>query len=237
MKKLILKLVPATLLHKYRARQYSKSQSQFQGKTAEETFLEIYKTNHWNSNGSVSGTGSDATQTQYLVTILNDIVSELRPPVILDIPCGDFNWIKEVNFNGTKYIGGDIVKDLIEVNNSTYANENTSFQTINLIKDKLPMVDLVFTRDCLVHLCYNDIFDSIRNIKASGSKYLLTTTFIDHYHNFDITTGDWRPINLQKPPFNFPTPEKVISEECSEGNGEFKDKSLGLWLIKSLPDF
>ena len=53
--------------------------------------------------------------------------------------------------------------------------------------------------------------------------------------NIDIVTGDWRPLNLERPPFGFPPAHELINEQCSEGNGAFRDKSLGLWRIADLP--
>lgn len=89
-------------------------------------------------------------------------------------------------------------------------------------------------RDCLVHLSLENIYNSIKNIKASGSKYLMTTTFPEHPVNFDIQTGDWRPLNLQIKPFNFPKPLILINENCTELNGRFRDKSMALWEIDKI---
>ena len=72
---------------------------------------------------------------------------------------------------------------------------------------------------------------AIRNFHKSGTKYLLTTTFTGIKENTDIVSGRVRPINLQKPPFNFPMPILLINEHCTEEVGRFADKSLGLWEI------
>ena len=58
----------------------------------------------------------------------------------------------------------------------------------------------------------------IKNIKASGCKYLLISTFTDKNENKDIITCDWRPLNLEKIPFNFPYPIFAIYENCTEVN-------------------
>ena len=42
-------------------------------------------------------------------------------------------------------------------------------------------------------------------------------------------TGDWRPLNLERPPFNLPAPALLLNEGCTEGGDTFADKSLGLW--------
>jgi hypothetical protein len=93
-------------------------------------------------------------------------------------------------------------------------------------------VDLVLCRDCLVHLSSKDAVAALRNLKRSGSTYLLATTFPEHTDNPDVITGYWRPINLELPPFALPRPMLMINEGCPERGGA--DKSLGLWRIADL---
>jgi hypothetical protein len=76
-----------------------------------------------------------------------------------------------------------------------------------------------------VHLSNEQIHASLANIKNHGIRYLLTTSFTETKKNSNIVTGEWRPINLEIPPFSLKA-VKVINEECTEGNGKFADKSL-----------
>lgn len=63
----------------------------------------------------------------------------------------------------------------------------------------------------------------------------MTTTFTERDENIDLTEEMiWRTLNLEKGPFYFPRPEYVLNEECTEGNGNYADKSLGLWLLRDL---
>jgi len=165
---------------------------------------------------------------------LANLLIEYQVKSILDIPCGDFYWMNKINLNGINYIGADIVEQLILDVRKKHGEENKKFEVRNLIEDKLPTVDLIFIRDCFVHLSYSDIMKSIDNIKASRSKYLLTTSFVNQVSNRDIITGDWRPLNLQIAPFNFPSPITLIDEKSTESGGSYKDKSLLLWDISSL---
>lgn len=71
-------------------------------------------------------------------------------------------------------------------------------------------------------------------MKASKSKYLLTTTFTNRKRNMNIKTGNWRPLNLEIEPIHFPKPILLISENCTEGNMAYTDKSLGLWELDKL---
>jgi hypothetical protein len=207
----------------------------FRNKTVEETFDSIHQSNFWGSEESISGVGSDLVQTQVIIEELSKLFQkDNKINSVLDIPCGDFNWMKLVNLSEIKYVGADIVKVLIEENNKNYGNTDRQFVHLNLIKDELPSLDLILVRDCLVHLSESYIFDALRNIKLGKIKFLMTTSFAERTSNKDIQTGDWRPLNLQIAPFNFPEPLLIINENCTEGKGKYADKCLMLWRVEDL---
>ena len=60
-------------------------------------------------------------------------------------------------------------------------------------------------RDCLFHLSYEDINHFFLNLARLDYKYLLTTTHLveENFRNANITTGDFRIIDLFSDPFNF----------------------------------
>ena len=202
--------------------------------TTEEVFTGIFETNSWLGKSSVSGPGSDPDQTAKIIAELPNLFRKFNISTVLDIPCGDFNWMRNVDLSGIKYLGADIVKELISLNVAKYKSENISFMYANVITDRLPAVDLILCRDGLVHLSFADIRHALNNICRSGSKYLLTTTFPDRESNEDIRTGDWRVLNLQIAPFNFPPPLATILEGCTENGNAFRDKTLALWRISEV---
>jgi hypothetical protein len=84
-------------------------------------------------------------------------------------------------------------------------------------------------------LSNKDIVRALNNFKRSQSSYLLTTTFYNVRGNKDLVSGrGWRPINLNIPPFDFPPPLKLIVEECTEFDGAYYDKSLGLYKLSDI---
>jgi hypothetical protein len=198
---------------------------------AEVVFTEIYRNHAWPGTESVSGEGAELVQTAALRRELPRLCADLGVQTMLDLPCGDFNWMRHVHLDGVTYIGADLVHDLIRRNEERYAREGRTFTRLNLLRDDLPHVDLVFCRDCLVHLCFADVFSALHNICRSKSTYLLTTTFSARDGNVDITTGEWRTLNLERAPFLLPSPLRCISEECTEGGGIYRDKALGVWRI------
>lgn len=206
------------------------------GKSADEVFCGIYLNNGWGGSASISGKGSDLDQTAALSVRLPSLFNELGVRMVLDVPCGDFHWMKNVDLSGVSYIGGDIVEALVEKNRSSFSTERVSFTRLNLLTDDLPEADLVLCRDCMVHLSYEDVFAALNRIAESGARYLLATTFPARNKNCDIVTGQWRPLNLQLEPFCLPEPIQVIIEGCTEDDGEYCDKSMALWSMESLRD-
>ncbi len=229
----IAKKIPA-IHFLYRALLDGYDRYQLRSKSTKDIFTEIHGTNAWNGKDSVSGTGSDVYQTRIIIKELSDLFNDFNISKILDIPCGDFHWMKSVGLSDIDYTGADIVEELIQKNKHEYANERVRFQHLDLTKDNLPKVDLVFCRDCLVHLSFADIFLALHNICNSQSEYLLTTTFTERKVNGDIATGQWRVLNLEIDPFALSKPLKTINEGCTEGDSAFEDKSLGMWRVSDI---
>jgi hypothetical protein len=126
-----------------------------------------------------------------------------------------------------RYIGADIVDDLVAKNQSKFSDPRRYFIKVDLTVDPLPPADLVFCRDCLPHLSFDHISKALANIKCSGARLLLTTTNPMIERNRDIVTGEWRWLNLRIPPFCLPRPLMLVEEDEPQ-------KCLGLWKINDL---
>lgn len=213
--------------------QYELMLLSFRRKTRKEVFNDIYYRNRWGDRESISGRGSNLRQTLVLIKKIPVLLEKFHVKTMLDAPCGDFNWLKEAQLNLERYIGCDIVADLITDNQRRYGNEVRDFINLDLATDSLPQVDLIFCRDCLVHLSFKDALAVIKNFKKSNSKYLLSTTYPGILKNQDIVTGDWRAIDLQLPPYKFPDMLEIIDEETTERQ-DYKQKSLGLWKLSDI---
>jgi len=173
-------------------------------------------------------------QTRRVREVLSELFKKYDIKTFVDVPCGDFFWMKHVEMAGVDYVGCDIVVPMIEANTHAYGNSSRRFQVLDLCAEAPPTGDMIFCRDALVHLSVKDITAALSNIKLSGSGYLLTTTFPEINVNEDIATGMWRPINLCKPPFNLPPPLQIFDEGFRARGEQYKDKSLGLWRIADL---
>jgi len=197
-------------------------------------FEYIFETNFWGGDESRSGLGSALTETENLRVQIPGLLREIGARSLLDIPCGDFRWLSQVDL-GVSYIGADIVDGIVQANRDVFGSPERNFICLDLTRDRLPDVDVILCRDCLVHLSFANVRHALANMKRSGATYLLMTNFFQLGSNHDIEDGDWRPLNFEKAPFFFPAPARIIVENCTEADGAYADKSLSLWRVADLP--
>ena len=207
------------------------------GRKPVDVFAGYYRSNKWGDAESRSGKGSNLEATQDLRAALPGFIAGLGVESFLDLPCGDYFWMQHVDLGVERYTGGDIVPEMIEANRTTYGCEGVAFEVIDLIAGPVPRHDLVFVRDCLVHLSSEHVKAALSNIKASGSTWLLTTTYPGTGTNDEISTGQWRSIDLEEAPFNLSAPMKYLKEGQEHVKGQAPNKRLGLRRVADLPDW
>lgn len=214
---------------------FQKRREELENLNLQERFGEIFRQNIWGSPESASGVGSTVDATMAIRSGLIEICREFGVRSLLDAPCGDYGWMSSLKLPVGSYFGVDIVPELIAGNRRMFESPTVRFAVADLTSDELPEADVILCRDCLVHLSFRNIKRVLANFVRTGSKYLLATTFPDHDENAEIVDGDWRLLNLQRAPFDFPAPLRVINERCTEVGGAYDDKSLALWRIDELP--
>jgi hypothetical protein len=199
------------------------------------TFTRIFQRNAWGDPESVSGPGSTETRGRDFQDALVALLAEWDVRSVVDAPCGDFNWMRNVLAGRQlSYTGIDIVHDLIDRNQRVHAAADRSFVCADMTRADLPEADLIICRDGLVHLSFADARAAVRNFRRSGSRYLLATTFVRRAENTDIPTGGWRVLNMEAEPFCFPEPLALVDEHCTHSDGIYLDKRLGLWELGAL---
>jgi hypothetical protein len=198
-------------------------------------FERIFLRNEWRDGESVSGPGSTRARGAALTPPLLELLRSLQTRVLVDAPCGDFNWIGEVADAVDEYVGVDVVPQLIAHNQERHAAPNRTFLCLDIARDTLPRGNVILCRDCLVHFSFADILTTLDRFRASGTPLLLTTTYVARAENVDIRTGSWRTLNLERAPFHFPPPLHLVDEQCLHTGGIYRDKRLALWEIASLP--
>ncbi len=226
--------MPARLLGKVRSKLRLRAlvRQKILGHSTQQVFARMYEHNSWANAESASGNGSDLTQTIVVRKELSDLITELGIRTLLDAPCGDFYWMKEVDRHGCRYLGADIVPQMITLNERNYGNDTTSFSVLDITQDELPQVDLILCRDCLVHLPLEAGVKILQAFARSGSTYLLSTTYpgLVKKNRPLYITGNWRPLDLERAPFVLREPLRVINEGCTEAE-DYPEKSLGLWRL------
>ena len=90
-------------------------------------FETVYAENLWKNEESVSGEGSTLKCSDMYLLFLKQFVTNNDIKNILDLGCGDFNLMKHFNYEDIKYVGVDLVNELIEKNNINYGKHNIKF--------------------------------------------------------------------------------------------------------------
>ena len=196
-------------------------------------FARIYEQGGWSNGkwGSASGAGSTLTYTENLRPRLARALSDFDIKSMLDAPCGDFEWFKEVQVPPEMvYMGMDIVRDLIRRNQALYSTPRRLFFAGDITLDPLPKVDLMMCRDCLFHLPNASIAEFFENFLHSGIPWLLLTS----HHNptnteLSLRRGFLR-INFAAVPYNFPKPRRAL-KDFEPG---FPARHLCLWSAEEI---
>ncbi len=188
-------------------------------------FERIHNENFWGSTESVSGSGSSLNYTRVLRKKLPRLLRALDVKTLLDAPCGDFNWMRHVALDGVKYIGGDLVTDLIQGLSKEFSSPSRQFLVLDIVDGSIPKADLWMCRDVLFHLSNEECMQVLRQFVKSEIQYFLTTTFDIGLENIDIKPGGFRHINLRLPPFNLPRPLYSIDDFVAP----FPPRTLGCW--------
>jgi 2-polyprenyl-3-methyl-5-hydroxy-6-metoxy-1,4-benzoquinol methylase len=192
-----------------------------------DVFSDIYHNNGWQNDESVSGHGSTLKVTEHIRAELPKLFKELKIKTVLDIPCGDYNWWKEMDLPGIKYLGADSVPELVEANQKKYGDDTHRFMMLDILQHDLGTHDLIFVRDLLGHFSDATVAMALWNLRHSRSKWLMATTFPDSHNTVNIRNGEWRPINLSYHMGFLGQPERLINEHDPKA----PTKSLGLWRL------
>jgi hypothetical protein len=163
-------------------------------KTTQEIFSEIYQKGKWGTGTSkfYSGEGSEsnAVTHDYIAKIIQFLLQNRSENLtVVDLGCGDFQIGSQIAGYAGKYIGVDIVEELIEHNRKLYGEDRLEFRCLNIIEDELPSGDICFVRQVLQHLSNEQILQILPKLR----KY--QTIFITEHYPSDneniVPNKDW----------------------------------------------
>jgi hypothetical protein len=187
-------------------------------------FTNIFRKNWWNNGESRSGWGAELRRTVSIRARLPEFVQRHSIGSLLDAPCGDFHWMQYVEWPaGFRYIGADIVHDLIVENQKKYPT--AEFLKLDVLSDPLPVVDGWLARDLMIHFPDQAVWAALHQFQKSSARFLLATTYPNTPRNKDIRFGQVRHLNLCAAPFNLPPPFETLHEDDDPTTG----RVIGAW--------
>jgi len=182
---------------------------------------DLYSNNpRWKQNESYSGPGSDLQHTDKLIEQLPVFIKKYNIRSIVDVPCGDFNYMKHINLEAINYKGYDVSPNCISMCDK-FKQNNISFSVLDITKDTIPCADLVIIKDLFLHLSFKHISLVLSNVLKSKPKYLAVSHYPQRVANIDMKTGiGCRPIDVFIKPFNltYPVVERIIYSEKYNGD-------------------
>jgi 2-polyprenyl-3-methyl-5-hydroxy-6-metoxy-1,4-benzoquinol methylase len=195
----------------------------------EDIFTRIFESNGWGSIETPSGPGSTIDACSGIITKLPFWIDLHSIQTIVDLGCGDFHWMSQVDLGSVEYYGYDIVKEAVD-SASRYAASNITFVQADVLKTHIPAADLVICKDVLIHLPDSEVLTLLESIRSSGSRLLASTTSPGWNNLFrhGLKAGEFAPLDLEAEPFSLGAPLDYVAVPHKDGNPA---KFLALWSL------
>jgi len=183
----------------------------------------------WGTDGShqfFSGVGSRGRTADVYVDTMVPIIaahlSELNSnATIVDLGCGDF-WVGASlleRLPSVKYIGCDVVPELVEYNRKTFGSNRIEFRLLDIVSADLPIGDVCLVRQVFQHLSNQEIACTLPKLQKYRHVYVTEAQPIvregkinpdkptGNNVRYDWTTGSGRGVELDQFPFNLDVDE------------------------------
>jgi hypothetical protein len=202
-------------------------------------FDKIYRNKCWSFAGDGSGIGSCPRYNKNMRDKLSNFVIEKGIKTFFDVPCGSCKWsmiwLQELKFKHNytldSYFGMDVSMEALSKSYKNIDKVRQSSSNIETIRDIshvcntkihvchgdftsacLPLeCDLLFCRDALQHLSFDNIWKSLRNFAHCRAKWYIIGGYVSD-SNVNIRDGRYFELNISHHPFNL-VPDKIISED------------------------
>lgn len=199
------------------------------------TFEDIYRTNAWQGEESLSGPGSGSAATRQVIPWIRMLIQQEVILSVLDIGCGDGFWMPDLT---VRYTGIDPSQTAIDRARARHEDAGRTpgrwrYIVADAAKVPLEHHELVIVRDVFQHLSFAEGRALLDNLWTAQPFFLLASTYPGRT-NRDIRTGDSYTPDLTKTPFNLPQPELLIFDGYyyhDHDTDQVRDptKYLGLW--------
>lgn len=162
-------------------------------------FSAIYRDNEW---GVGSGVGSLPDNNTGYMRFLESFLRAERIGSVVDFGCGDWQFSRLVDWCGARYLGLDLVPEVIAANQQAHARDGVEFAVFRNLDD-VPTADLLLCKDVFQHLPNETIRRYLATFKQRA-KFLLITNDDQPEASLNgiIEAGGWRPVRLDRAPFS-----------------------------------
>ena len=210
MKSLIAKALPVSVINTYRR---LRIRSWARGLSRRELFSRIYARGAWGQAGEpgdfFSGSGSGSEAAAAYIRYVNGYLAKHGIDTIIDIGCGDFRVASRLDLTSRRYIGSDIVPELVARNEARFGAHNIRFLSLDAVAEDPPEGDLALLRQVLQHLNNHDVEAVLRRLKKFPHVIIADELPVHRVveKNRDVIWGGTRleagsGLFLEAPPFN-----------------------------------
>lgn len=191
-------------------------------------FRLYYRSNFWGDAETASGDSSRLDKSEAISLLLQKLVFPLGIQ-LLDLGCGDCNWIGELTFKPSRYVGVDLVPELIERNRARFRSDSTEFYCHDM-RQPLPVstADVVLIRDIFPHMSDDEVQTVIGNIRSLSASVLIANTFRGAPADRDMSLINHRSVDLESERFGLGPATFFLPEEPSSVFDQER-RGLGIW--------
>jgi hypothetical protein len=198
-------------------------------------FDKIYQDGVWGKDSDgcpTSGSGSYTTSViEPYINAVSAWLSEVKPTVLVDLGCGDFNVGRNFLPHTERYMACDVSSVILERNKEKYEDlDNVEFLRLDVANDNLPKGDVAFIRQVLQHLSNDAIVKFTAHVNQNKPfKHLLVTEHLPRSDlfsvNVDKPSGAYTRnvlnggVVLHEPPFSILSKSHKVLLEVPEDSG------------------
>jgi hypothetical protein len=165
-----------------------------------------------------------------IAVAIQELCARLGVSSVADVACGEGFW--QPSLPG--YAGYDIAPEAIQAARKFHPDRDYAIADLRL---DCPYAELIICRDAIQHMTIRDGVKALENIKASGAKWLLASTYVEGANSIDRGGRYlYHEPNLEAPPYNMPPAMLFIRDGYDYEQGQaIRDwrKMLALWDLKS----
>jgi SAM-dependent methyltransferase len=186
------------------------------------TFRNVYEWKLWGTDNVgeyFSGVGSIGEPAKVYIEAMAPIIANVaacftREITVVDLGCGDFRvGALLARIPAVRYIGCDIVPELVAQNTRLYGSSTISFRCLDIVAEDLPRGHIYLVRQVLQHLPNHDIETLMAKLSSCENVYVTESQPetregpvnpdkpIGAEVRFDWRTGRGRGVELDQHPF------------------------------------